>query len=453
MQSNSPAPVQRNRRAGRLSPAEPTDVIVPQNLSAQPQPFQAPPARPLQTVQPVQNLQPLYPTVPTPAQTAAPSAPAPVTGAPAASAYPRRSAAPTQPSVQTYPPQTATYQAAPAQYAYDRPQGAAPAPTYRSAAYPRPDTQTPVQPTARRTAAAPVPTQTRSVPAGSRPQAAPMPARMRQDDPDARRAAAKAARLAPPPERVEKTSAKPRKDKPIRQTTPSWLRSLLSLMLVGVLALVAAAAVMMATLKTKADEQQQARENMLYNYHLTEQADGALRVTWQELIEHYAAMYNLDPAFVTAVIRNESSFRTDAVSSVGARGLMQMMPDTAEWIAGKLDERYDFDLLFEAETAIRYGCWYLGYLADLFGGDTVLVCAAYHAGQGEVLGWLGDPAISPDGVTVPIRNIPITNTRTYAERVTKAYGVYDALLYPVEPAQAPDVPGALGAAADSMPLR
>lgn len=431
MQTNTPTPVQRNRRAGRLSPLDPAEAPVQQPPAVQPSSLQPPQAAPAQPVSPAPPLQPLYPPsgASTPPHYTAPAAPVQQPGT-AMPAYPRRSAAPVQQPGQAYPD------------------------AYSRHVYPQTSVLPVSQPAARRTAASPAPTQTRSIPAGTRPQAAGQPVRMRHDDPDARRgAAAKASR---PPRAPETPVRKPEKlaqDEPQRRTTPSWLRNLLSLMFVGVMALVAATAVMMATLKTRADEQQKAWENMLFNYHLTEQADGALRVTWQDLIEHYAALYNLDPAFVTAIIRNESSFRTDAVSSVGARGLMQMMPDTAEWISGKLDVPYDFDRLFEAETAIRYGCWYLGYLADLFGGDTVLVCAAYHAGQGEVLGWLGDSGISPDGVSVPIQNIPITNTRTYAERVTKAYGVYDALLYPAEPVQTPDVSGAYGAAASGMHAR
>lgn len=266
------------------------------------------------------------------------------------------------------------------------------------------------------------------------------------DDPETRRAARQTQpRVAP----VRKSAAEAKHSSPAK--TPSWLITIMCLLLVGVMGLAAASALMHAYLKTAADERAKAWENIRYNYHVTEQADGTLRVTWQDLIERYAACYNLNPAFVTAVIRNESSFRTDAVSGVGARGLMQMMPDTAEWVAGKLhDDSYDFDRLFEAETSIRYGCWYLNYLSELFQGDTVLVCAAYHAGQGEVWSWLGDPAISPDGVRVPLENIPIKNTKTYAGRVTQAYGIYQTLLYPgtSAPSAAADLPSDGGASAE-----
>lgn len=211
---------------------------------------------------------------------------------------------------------------------------------------------------------------------------------------------------------------------------PSWLSTVLALLLIGVMALVTWTIWMQKELRENADAREKAYQNILYEYHLTETGDGHLRVTYQDLIEKYAAEYNLQPAFVTAIIRNESSFDTRAESRVGARGLMQLMPDTAQWIGGKLRDDFDYEQLWTAEQNIRYGCWYLNYLSELFRGDPVMIAAAYHAGQGEVWSWLGDPAISPDGVTVPIENIPISNTRTYAGRVTKAYGIYQALLYP-----------------------
>ena len=232
------------------------------------------------------------------------------------------------------------------------------------------------------------------------------------------------------------------KEAPARKKLPGWMSLLMSLMFLGVLALIAFYSLMNAYLVTQEKARQAAYQAVLNNYHVTEQADGTLRVTWQDTIEYYAAQYNLQPAFVTAIIRNESSFRTNAESSVGARGLMQMMPDTAEWIAGKLrDGNYSFDRMWDGETNIRYGCWYLGYLSDLFGGDPILVACAFHAGQGEVRSWLGDSAISPDGQTVPVDNIPISETKTYAGRVTQAYGIYQTLLYP----------DSAFAAADSVP--
>jgi soluble lytic murein transglycosylase len=247
-------------------------------------------------------------------------------------------------------------------------------------------------------------------------------------------------------ERGRVDSAAGEQEAPARKKLPGWMTMLMSLMFLGVLALIAFYSLMNAYLVTQARERQAAYNAVLANYHITEQADGRLRVTWQDAIEKYAAQYNLQPAFVTAIIRNESSFRTGAESSVGARGLMQMMPDTAEWIAGKLkDDRYAFDRMWDGETNIRYGCWYLGYLSSLFGGDPILVTCAFHAGQGEVRSWLGNSAISPDGRTVPMENIPISETKTYAGRVTQAYGIYQTLLYPDSAAAASGAVSAGGA--------
>ena len=217
---------------------------------------------------------------------------------------------------------------------------------------------------------------------------------------------------------------------------PVWLTWTIVGLCVALLGLLTAHYLMEAYLTTRAEEWETARQNTLSYYHVVEGENGNT-ITYQALIERYAAEYNLRPAFVAAVIRNESSFRTDAESNVGARGLMQLMPDTAEWIAGKLgDSAYSFDRLYDAETNLRYGCWYLNYLSKLFRGDAVLVSSAYHAGQTTVTRWLSDRSISPDGVTIPVDSLPDGPTKQYAGRVTTSYGIYEALLYPEEAAGA-----------------
>lgn len=229
---------------------------------------------------------------------------------------------------------------------------------------------------------------------------------------------------------------------------PVWLTWTIVGLCIVLLGLLAAHYLMQAYLTTRAEEWETARQNTLSYYHVVEGENGN-SITYQSLIERYAAEYNLRPAFVAAIIRNESSFRTDAESSVGARGLMQLMPDTAEWIAGKIgDSNYSFDHLYDAETNIRYGCWYLNYLSKLFRGDAVLVSSAYHAGQTTVTRWLSDKGISSDGVTIPVDKLPDGPTKQYAGRVTTSYGIYEALLYPNESAEA-----AGAADGDSMSAR
>jgi soluble lytic murein transglycosylase len=149
------------------------------------------------------------------------------------------------------------------------------------------------------------------------------------------------------------------------------------------------------------------------------------------LIMQYALAQDLDPALVSAIILCESSFNPKAESRVGARGLMQLMEDTSGWVAHKLDEdgpTYSFDLLYDAETNIRFGTWYLGYLSRRFDKDVKKIVCAYHAGQGNVDAWLRNPAYSSDGVTLDV--IPTKDTAAYASRVLRALDVYRKYYFP-----------------------
>ena len=160
---------------------------------------------------------------------------------------------------------------------------------------------------------------------------------------------------------------------------------------------------------------------------------------YEQLIRKYAAEYNLAPALIASVMRNESSFRPAAESSVGAKGLMQLMPDTAEWIARKI--RYDgwqVNLLYDPEINTRFGCWYLNYLSTLFRGDPLCVVCAYHAGQGEISSWLSNPLYSSDAVTLDYEKLPDGPTKTYAGRVTRDYGIYQAKYFTEAPAAPAD---------------
>jgi len=153
---------------------------------------------------------------------------------------------------------------------------------------------------------------------------------------------------------------------------------------------------------------------------------------YEQLIGSMADKYNLSPAYVAAIMLNESSFRPQATAeSTGARGLMQLVSPTAEWVHNKLSPgtSFSFDAMYDPATNAEYGCWYLNYLSELFGGDPVLVTAAYHAGQTEVRNWLNTDAYSPDGKTIAIDKIPITATRRYVARVMDAYAAYLRIYY------------------------
>ena len=222
------------------------------------------------------------------------------------------------------------------------------------------------------------------------------------------------------PRMQQEPSEKKRAEEKAAPRFPRWLSWALVISFFFCLSCVTAQALMSAYLTRQEQQRQEAHAALVAAHPLSYRAS----------IEKYAAEYNLQPSFVAAIILNESSYRTGAESGVGARGLMQLMPATAEWIAGKLGvKNYSFDMLWDGDTNIRFGCWYLHYLSELFRGDPVCVISAYHAGQGQVSSWLSDPSISPDGVTMQVANMVEGPTKVYAGRVTKAYGIYDALYY------------------------
>ena len=110
---------------------------------------------------------------------------------------------------------------------------------------------------------------------------------------------------------------------------------------------------------------------------------------YHQLVEKYSEEYGLEKELVLAVIKAESNFQETAVSKSGALGLMQIIPRTAKWIAGEFNELYEKQKMFEPETNIKYGCYYLRYLFDKFGNYDVVICA-YNAGEGVVGDWLDE---------------------------------------------------------------
>ncbi|MEE1200013.1 MAG: lytic transglycosylase domain-containing protein [Christensenellales bacterium] len=146
-------------------------------------------------------------------------------------------------------------------------------------------------------------------------------------------------------------------------------------------------------------------------------------VKYEDLIRQYAQQNQIPAAYVASVVMAESSYRPEAVSSENAQGLMQILPSTAEWIAPKLGESYIEGSLFDPETNLRYGCWYLGFLMERFDGDMRCVTAGYHAGQGKVDQWLENPEYSSDGKTLEF--IPYDSTRAYVNRIEEFYRYYE----------------------------
>ena len=138
--------------------------------------------------------------------------------------------------------------------------------------------------------------------------------------------------------------------------------------------------------------------------------EGEIRASAQE--------FGVEPSLVAAVIRTESRFDSEVVSSQGAYGLMQLLPETARFVAERTGIEGDYR---DPGTNIRIGTRYLSYLQERYDGDERLVLAAYNSGEGRVDRW-----VSREGFDVD-RHIPFAETRDYVENVLEARKVYREL--------------------------
>ncbi|MBE6092058.1 lytic transglycosylase domain-containing protein [Selenomonas ruminantium] len=137
---------------------------------------------------------------------------------------------------------------------------------------------------------------------------------------------------------------------------------------------------------------------------------------YHDTVMKYAEIYHVDSNLTAAVIKSESKFKHTALSHRGAVGLMQLMPDTAEWIAGQIgDKSYSLENLHEPDRNIRYGTWYLAELQREFKGNDVLALAAYNAGRGNVKNWMKEKDWSYSFHDIDA--IPFKETREYVRQV------------------------------------
>lgn len=147
----------------------------------------------------------------------------------------------------------------------------------------------------------------------------------------------------------------------------------------------------------------------------------ALPLRHDDIIRQQANEKNLDPALIAAVIYQESRFRPRE-SSAGALGLMQLLPDTAHFIAGKTGgSKFTTEDLATPQINIAYGAWYLRYLMNQFDNDETTALAAYNAGIGNVQKWLSE---SGETVLKDPDDIPFAETREYVKNVLKARDEY-----------------------------
>lgn len=147
---------------------------------------------------------------------------------------------------------------------------------------------------------------------------------------------------------------------------------------------------------------------------------------YKESILKYSELYNVDPNLVASVINTESKFDANAISSKGAMGLMQIMPETGVWIAELLQiDNFQESMIINPDININLGTWYINKLSDDFNGNYDLVLASYNGGPGNVTKWLEDDEYSDDGTS--LKDIPFSETKTYVKKVKSNYHIYKYL--------------------------
>jgi Soluble lytic murein transglycosylase and related regulatory proteins (some contain LysM/invasin domains) len=152
-------------------------------------------------------------------------------------------------------------------------------------------------------------------------------------------------------------------------------------------------------------------------------------ISYRDDIRASALSHGVEPHLVAAIIRIESNYKTGRVSSKGALGIMQIMPDTAAWIVkqARLEGVTLDKIRHRADVGIELGTWYLASLLRQFDGNMAAAVAAYNAGPGNVSAWLKEGVW--DGTFDSSDDIPFGETRRYVQRVNYYYNKYKSI-YP-----------------------
>lgn len=147
---------------------------------------------------------------------------------------------------------------------------------------------------------------------------------------------------------------------------------------------------------------------------------------YSEFVEKYSGEYGVPEYIIYATVKVESGFDSGAKSEAGALGLMQIMPDTFDWLVSLTQDGYETGMLYDPETNIKYGTYYLSYLYLKY-SDWETAFAAYNAGPSNVDGWLENPEYCDENGG--LEKIPIDETAKYVKKVSSASKVYQKLYY------------------------
>jgi soluble lytic murein transglycosylase len=146
---------------------------------------------------------------------------------------------------------------------------------------------------------------------------------------------------------------------------------------------------------------------------------------WADVVRREEQRYQLPAGLTHAIMRQESAFSTEALSPVGAQGLMQLMPETARRAAREIQLDFDAAQIQRPDVNVRLGAFYLSKLLKSFGASPVLAAAAYNAGPHAVKRWL--EATEEREADLWVARIPYRETRHYVQRVLGNYYRYQWL--------------------------
>lgn len=151
------------------------------------------------------------------------------------------------------------------------------------------------------------------------------------------------------------------------------------------------------------------------------------KTTYIEYIEKSCSGSSIDPYLVLSIIRVESGFNPNAISSKNAKGLMQIQDNTYSDVSDMFSGVYDNIDPYEPETNIKVGIAYFKKLVNKYNGNYYIALLAYNAGMGNVNSWLSKGIISKDLDEYIVPDIPFKETREYLKKVISTYNIYKFL--------------------------
>lgn len=160
-------------------------------------------------------------------------------------------------------------------------------------------------------------------------------------------------------------------------------------------------------------------------YHGSDYWNYSFPKAYEKSVTRYSKQWGTPAELVWSIMRAETIYRPDAISPVGARGLMQVMPKTGRKLASMTGENFEVDDLLKPTVSVKMGSYYLARLMKKFKGNIPLVAAAYNGGPHRVQAWMHYfGGLDMDEF---IEHIPFQETRNYAKKVTKYYAIYNLL--------------------------